>query len=383
VHLTAWVSFFTDFSSEMIYPLLPLFLTSLGARQMFIGLVEGIAEATASLLKFLSGRISDRLHKRKGLVLVGYSVSALARPLMGLALLPYHVLILRFLDRTGKGLRTAPRDALIADVTPAEQRGQAYGYQRAMDHAGAVVGPLVATALMSALLIKERSVFLLAAIPGAVAVILVLMIREKSEQTDTHSGEEAFATSTKVRLDPRLARVLTVLFLFALGNSSDAFLLLKAKEAGIAAALIPALWSAHHLVKSSLSTPFSALSDRWGRVQVIIVGWFIYAAVYAGFAFASQPIHVWVLFAVYGCFFAMTEGTEKALIADLCPAQQRGAAFGVYHAGLGFCSLAASLMTGWLWQSFNSATALLTGSAIALLAATLLVWQQRRGLLAG
>ena len=378
VHLTAWVSFFTDFSSEMIYPLLPLFLGNLGAGKAFIGLVEGVAEATASLLKFVSGKVSDRLQRRKGLVVLGYSVSSVARPLVGLAMLPWHVLILRVLDRTGKGLRSSPRDALIADVTPADQRGRAYGYQRAMDHSGAVVGPLVATLLMTGFLVRERTVFLLAAIPAAVAVGLVLLIRETPRASDVKADRNASPSSPSSRLDLRLMRVIGVLILFALSNSSDAFLLLRAGDLGVSVALIPALWSMHHLVKASLSTPCGALSDRLGRVRTIAVGWFVYVLVYAGFALASQPVHIWVLFGAYGLFFALTEGTEKALIADLCESHQRGLAFGVYNAGIGVAALVSSLTTGLLWQAFGATTALLTGSGIAVLALALMLYQQAR-----
>ena len=362
------VSLLTDMSSEMIYPLLPSFLVgSLRAGPAFIGLVEGAAESVASLMRLVAGRLSDRMPRRKPLIVAGYALSSLARPLVAAAAAPWHVFVVRIADRIGKGVRGAPRDALLAEVTPAADLGRAYGFHRGMDHLGAVAGPLIASAL---LLWRQdlRMVFALAAVPALLSVIvLVVAVREPPR---TIPAREAHAPA--IPLPKTLRRYLVVLALFTLGNSSDAFLLLRAQEAGIALPLIPILWAALHVVKSSASTAGGALSDRIGRRPAIAAGWLLYAACYAGLAVASRPWEAWALFGVYGLFTALTEGPERALVADLAPAQGRGAAFGAFHAVTGVMLLPASLLTGLLWQSFGAAAALLTGAGLALTAAVLL-----------
>jgi MFS family permease len=358
------VSLLTDASSEMIYPLLPAFLTgTLRAGPAFLGVVEGLAETVAAALKILSGRVSDRLPRRKPLVVAGYSLSSLVRPLVALATLPSHVLAVRVLDRVGKGVRSAPRDALVAEVTSREDRGRAFGFHRAMDHAGAVVGPLLASAAMLATG-NLRLVFALAAIPAALAVAtLVLGVRE--EPRHDPAATTPTATGAPSPLDPALVRYLGVLALFTLGNSSDAFLLLRAQEAGVALAAIPALWALHHLVKSAASTWGGSLSDRVGRRRVILAGWGVYALAYVGFAVASSALAVVGLFAFYGLFHALTEGAERALVADLAGAAARGRAFGLFHAVTGAMLLPASLLTGVLWQRFGAPLALGCGAALA------------------
>jgi len=362
------VSLLTDASSEMIYPLLPAFLTgTLRAGPAFLGIVEGLAETVAAALKIVSGGLSDRLRRRKPLVVAGYSLSSLVRPLVALATAPVHVLAVRVLDRVGKGVRSAPRDALVAAVVPPEDRGRAFGFQRAMDHAGAMVGPLLASAAM--LVTSDlRVVFALAVIPAALAVAtLVLGVREEARP-----AAPAAVTATPggaSPLEPALLRYLGVLAVFTLGNSSDAFLLLRAQEAGIALAAIPALWALHHLVKAGVSTWGGALSDRVGRRRVILAGWGVYALAYAGFAVAVSPLAIVGLFAFYGLFHAFTEGTERALVADLAGEATRGRAFGLFHAVTGATLLPASLITGVLWQRFGAPVALGTGAALAALAA--------------
>ena len=362
------VSLLTDASSEMIYPLLPAFLTgTLRAGPAFLGIVEGLAETVAAALKIVSGGLSDRLRRRKPLVVAGYSLSSLVRPLVALATAPVHVLAVRVLDRVGKGVRSAPRDALVAAVVPPEDRGRAFGFQRAMDHAGAMVGPLLASAAM--LVTSDlRVVFALAVIPAALAVAtLVLGVREEARP-----AAPAAVTATPGEaspLEPALLRYLGVLAVFTLGNSSDAFLLLRAQEAGIALAAIPALWALHHLVKAGVSTWGGALSDRVGRRRVILAGWGVYALAYAGFAVAVSPLAIVGLFAFYGLFHAFTEGTERALVADLAGEATRGRAFGLFHAVTGATLLPASLITGVLWQRFGAPVALGTGAALAALAA--------------
>ena len=365
------VSLLTDASSEMIYPLLPAFLTgTLRAGPAFLGVVEGLAEAVAAALKIVSGRLSDRLPRRKPLVVAGYSLSSLVRPLVALAAAPAHVLAVRLLDRVGKGVRSAPRDALLAEVVPREQRGRAFGFQRAMDHAGAMVGPLLASA---ALVVTSdlRAVFALAAIPAALAVAtLVLGVREGPRPTVASAGRARVpASGGSDPLEPGLRRYLGVLALFTLGNSSDAFLLLRAQEAGVSLAAIPALWALHHAVKSAASTWGGALSDRVGRRRVILAGWAVYALAYAGFALAASPPAIIVLLAFYGLFHALTEGAERALVADLAGEVTRGRAFGLFHAVTGATLLPASLLTGLLWQQFGASAALGAGGALAALAA--------------
>ena len=362
------VSLLTDLSSEMIYPLLPVFLsTVLGAGPLAIGAIEGAAESVAALLKLASGWWSDRLPRRKPLVIVGYGLASVVRPLIGLAQNVSQVLMIRLADRTGKGIRGAPRDALIADAVDASQRGRAYGFHRAADHAGAVAGPMVAFALLTWGGVSLRTVFLLAAIPAAAAMAaLIFGVREERRQVEK---ADARPNLDRSGLDRRFWAYLGVLLLFTLGNSTDALLILRANDLGVSAAIIPVLWAVLHVVKSVSSTPGGILSDRLGRRPLIIGGWLIYAAVYLGFAFASATWHAWLLFIVYGLYFGMTEGVEKALVADLVPARVRGAAFGWYNLTIGLAALPASLLFGGLWQRYGAPAAFLTGAALALVAA--------------
>jgi MFS family permease len=364
------VSLLTDASSEMIYPLLPAFVIgALRAGPAFLGAVEGLAETTAALVKLAAGRLADRLPRRKPLVVAGYLLSSLARPLVALATLPAHVLGIRLLDRVGKGVRGAPRDALLADVTPDDEWGRAYGFHRALDHAGAVVGPLLASAVL--LFTPDlRMVFALAALPAALAMgALVFGVHEEPRrQTRVDEGGR-----DRARPDPALRPYLCVLAVFTLGNSSDAFLLLQAQNAGVPLPLVPLLWSFHHLVKSAASTKGGSLSDRVGRRMAIVAGWTLYALAYAGFAQARTPAQVFLLFAVYALFHALTEGPERALVADLAGAEARGRAFGQYHAITGAMLLPASLLTGFLWQRFSPGAALGTGAALAAVAAVALL----------
>jgi MFS family permease len=364
------VSLFTDISSEMIYPLLPLFLTSvLHAGPAFLGTIEGVAESTASLLKLFSGIASDRLPGRKKLVLAGYTISSLARPLTALALTPFAVLGVRFADRVGKGLRTSPRDALIADSVDPAVRGKAFGFHRSMDHAGAIIGPLLATVLLTWFAADLRTVFWLAAIPGGVAVLLIILKVRDVEKKGAKGGGSPLGVFPR----GKLRSYLLVLFIFTLGNSSDAFLLLRAGQLGVVPALIPLLWAFFHLVKMLSSMPFGALSDRIGRRGVIIAGWGVYALAYTGFAFAANSLHVWFLFAVYGLFYGLTEGVEKAFLTDVAPPSERGSAFGWYNFAIGAGALPASVIFGLIWQKAGARAAFGLGALIACLAAILLV----------
>ena len=394
------VSLLTDLSSEMIYPLLPVFLrTTLGASASALGAIEGAAESTAALLKLASGWWSDRVPRRKPLVVAGYLLSSAVRPLVAVAGSATGVLAIRLLDRVGKGIRSSPRDALIAESVPASARGRAFGFHRAADHFGAVLGPLVAFVLLKYGGLELRTVFWLAAIPAAAAVaVLVIAVREAprrraadvrpaggppraqygaapddaASQTNADGVVPTPIVEAPARLGARFWSYLGAVLLFTLGNSTDAFLILRATELGVATALVPVLWSAFHVVKSASSTPGGALSDRVGRTPLIVAGWLLFAAVYAGFARADTTWHAWALFGVYGVMFGLTEGAEKALVADLAPAGRRGAAFGWYNLAVGLGALPASLLFGVVWDRFGAPTAFLVGAGLALAATALL-----------
>ncbi|HEU4723511.1 MAG TPA: MFS transporter [Gemmatimonadaceae bacterium] len=368
----AAVSFLTDVSSEMIYPLLPVFLTTvLGANASFIGAIEGAAETTAALLKLASGWWSDRVRRRKPLVLAGYAIASTMRPLVALATSASQVLVIRVADRVGKGIRNSPRDALIAESVDPSIRGRAFGFHRAADHAGGVLGPLIAFAVLSWQIAELRTVFWLAAIPGLLSVLLVaLAVRDVPRDVRLPGTPPP---DLRQPLGARFWRVLAVIFVFTLGNSTDAFLLLRASQLGVPVALAPILWAALHVVKSAASTPGGALSDRIGRRPTLIMGWMLYAAVYVGFAAASTAWHAWALFAVYGIFFGLTEGSERALIADLVALERRGTAFGWYNLAIGLGALPASLLFGFVWDRAGPSTAFTMGASLALAAALGLV----------
>ena len=396
VKALAAVSLFTDASSEMIYPLLPAFLTAtLGVGAAWVGVIEGAADAVASLLKLASGWWSDRVPRRKPLVVWGYGIASVLRPLIGLAGAAWQVLAIRVGDRVGKGIRGAPRDAMIADAVPANERGRAFGVQRAADHAGAVMGPLIAFVLLQWVGVSVRTVFLLAAVPAAIAMaVAVFGIREKSRPLAAGGRRVAADTLPAADRPPPPPGVITgdgaaplgapfwrylaVLVLFTLGNSTDAFLLLRASQLGVSAPMIPLLWAALHVVKSATSVPAGAWSDRVGRRTMIATGWLWYALVYLGFAVATSMWHAWALFIAYGLFFGLTEAVERALVADLVPAERRGTAFGWYNGVIGAAVLPASIVFGVLWDWRGSAFAFSVGAASAALASVALVMVRPR-----
>ena len=367
------VSFFTDLSSEMIYPLLPLFLAGvLGAGAAVLGVVEGAAEATASLLKVVSGFWADRIGRRKPLVVAGYGLSGLVRPLVALATAWPFVLAVRLLDRVGKGIRTAPRDALIAAAVPVQHRGAAYGFHRAMDHGGAVVGPLAAAVLMNWAGFSLRAVFATAIVPALVVMALLVWGLHEPAPTGPSARPSPALTAAGV-WNPDLRRLLAAVLVFTLGNASDAFILLRLSEVGVSAAGIAGLWSLHHLVKMGATYAGGRLSDRWGRRRLVIAGWLLYAAVYAAMAMVTGAVALIALFIVYAAYYGLTEPCERAWVADLAPAAGRGTAFGLYHAAVGLGALPASLLFGWLWHAHGAAAAFATGAALAAAAAVLLV----------
>ncbi|MBP6876113.1 MAG: MFS transporter [Candidatus Eisenbacteria bacterium] len=386
------VSFLTDFSSEMIYPLLPAFLTAvLGAGAVAIGLIEGVAESTASLLKLVSGYWTDRVHRRKPFLLAGYGLAGLARPLIGLALSWPFVLALRFLDRVGKGLRTSPRDALIADVTDPRQRGAAYGLHRAMDHAGAVAGPLAAAGLLLIPGVTLPHIFFLAAIPAALVIIVILaFVHEPRAHTAKPAPTAPSSPSappgrgippamplphSPVEKDSRreIGALLVAVLLFTLGNSTDAFLLLRLGEAGYSSSSIALLWAFHNLVRMISAYFGGALSDRTGRRTLVLSGWAFYALIYLAFGWIHSPTALIPVFLAYGIFFGLSEPAEKAWIADLSPSTHRGRLFGFYNLAVGLGALPASLLFGWIWKSYGSTAAFTMGAGFAALSSVLLV----------
>jgi MFS family permease len=372
VVLLGWVSFLSDVASDMIFPLLPGFLTrTLHAGPAAIGLIEGVAEATASFMKMLSGWWSDRVRKRKPMVVAGYSIAAVVRPLVGLAVSWGQVLAIRFADRVGKGIRTSPRDALLADMVSPGHRGRAFGLQRAMDNAGAMAGPLLAAFLLRFVFDDERSVFLLAAVPGIAAVLLLIFrLRETPRRVEPAPRE---APPPAGALPRAFWAAIAIFVLFTLASSTDAFLLLRARDTGMPIWQLPLLWAVFHGVKAAAGVPGGALADRLGRVRTIIAGWIVYAISYVGFAYVVGPTQLWGLFAFYALFYALTEGAERALVADLVPARVRGRAFGAFHASVGLASLPASVLFGIWWKMFGPHTAFLIGAAIALIASVALL----------
>jgi len=375
-----WVSLFNDISSEMIYPLLPLFLTQvLGAGVLFVGIIEGIAESVSSFLKLFSGWLSDRYQKRKGIILFGYSLASVTRPFIGLVTSPFHVLFLRFFDRIGKGVRASPRDALLSQSCGENERGKAFGFQRAMDHAGAMVGPLIASLLMASLTKNLRAIFLLSFIPALFCLLILYR-----GVTDIRGEKTSSPPPPRLQWKNwtrKFKSFLLIITLFTLGNSSDAFLLLRAKDLGIDIVSIPILWFLFHLSKTIFSIPGGALSDRIGRRKVMVLGWTVYGFVYLGFAFASKAYHIWLLFFIYGLFFGLSEGTERAWVADLVEESKRGTAYGIYNFFIGMAALPASLLMGLIWNTIGVQWAFSFGAVMALIAALLaiiLMGEQKR-----
>lgn len=371
VILLGIVSLLSDAGSDMIVPLLPAFLTvALGGGAMALGWIEGIADTIASLLKLFAGQWADRVGRYRPFVVAGYTLSAIAKPFVALAAAPWHVIAVRATDRTGKGLRTSPRDALLAAAVPQERHGEAFGFHRAMDHAGAVIGPLVAILLLLFVTTELRTIFWLAAIPGALSIAFLFFVPV---------DEAPPRIATQVRLSWRasrpgrtLARFLVPLAVFALGNASDLFLLLKASTHDAPLYTLPLLWLALHVVKAVSSLYAGRLSDRIGALPTIISGWIVYAAVYGALAFAESQVAIVALCIVYGLYHGLTEGAEKALVARLSPEDERGASFGWYHLTVGLCALPASVIFGTIWELYGSRSAFLFGAALAALACILL-----------
>lgn len=374
VKMLGLVSLLTDASSEMVYPVLPLFLANvLHTPVAAIGLIESVAETTASVAKVFSGWLSDRLGKRKPLVVLGYSLSNLMKPLLAIVPSWPSVLLLRWADRLGKGVRTAPRDALIADSSTPERRGRDFGVHRALDTVGAAIGPLTAWAILTWSPGAYRTVFLVSAIPGTIAIFVVLaMVREARGAARPEMARPAFRLR---HLGRPFALFTAASALFALGNSSDAMLILRAQDLGAKPALVPLMYFVFNVVAAALATPFGVLSDRVGRKRILATGFAGYALVYAGFALAHGTASPWVLFALYGIPYAMTEGLARAYVVDLVPASARATAVGGYTFALGLAALPASTGAGLLWDGVSHSAPFAVSAGLMLAAAVWLALQ--------
>jgi MFS family permease len=391
LHPNIWVvtatSFLTDVSSEMLVYLIPLFLSNvLGVRMAFIGLIDGIAETTASLLKIYSGALSDKLGKRKWLAVIGYGISTIAKPFLYFASSWGWVLSIRFADRVGKGVRTAPRDALVAASVDKENRGYAFGLHRAGDTAGAFLGIAIAALIIwltqsnaNLLSVDTFRIAVLASIIPAVLAVIVLAVGA-TDLTKTDSGAEKKRFAFK-EIDPRFKMFLFITVLFTLGNSSDSFIILRAQERGLSVLQTMFMLMTFTAIYTLLSSPLGALSDKVGRRKLIIGGWLAYALVYLGFALAHAGWQIWMLFGLYGIYYAATEGVAKALVADLVPEAQRGTAYGWFNAAIGITALPASLLAGLLWQGagawtgFGPSAPFFFGATLSLIA-SLLLWRR-------
>lgn len=371
VKVLAATSLLNDTASEMIYPLLPTFLlTVLGGNRFYLGIIEGAAESVAGLLKLWSGGRSDQAGKRKGFVLFGYSLAVLSRPLIGLITAPWQLFMLRVGDRIGKGIRTAPRDALIADSAPPGMHGRAFGFHRAMDHLGAAIGPLLATAYLWFWPGGLRTLFVLTIIPGLlVLVVIVTQLKEPEKATPT---KEPLHLTLKP-FDRNFKIYLATLLLFTLGNSSDSFLLVRAGELGVPTAALPMLWCVFHLIKSSSNIYLGRAVDAFGPRRFIVFGWAVYAVVYIAFALASKAWHAWALFGAYALFYGLTEPAEKALVAALAGHQRKGLAYGWFNFAIGVATLPASMIFGAIYQYAGVLAAFGWGAALALASSILLM----------
>ena len=396
LHPNIWIvtatSFLTDISSEMIVYLIPLFLSNvLGVRMAFIGLIDGVAETTASLIKIYSGALSDKIGKRKWLAVLGYGISTIAKPFLYFANAWGWVLGIRFADRVGKGIRTAPRDALVAASTDVNNRGFAFGLHRAGDTAGAFIGIGIAALIIwltqtneVLLSVNTFRIAVLASIVPAVLAVIVLAVGAADLDVAAKSAGKMRLSFKEI--NPRFRNFLFIMILFTLGNSSDSFIILRAQERGLNVLQTLFMLMTFTAIYTFFSSPLGSLSDRIGRRTLIIGGWLAYAFVYLGFALAGTGWQIWMLFGLYGIFYAATEGVVKALVADLVPVEQHGTAYGLFNAAVGITALPASLLAGLLWQGlgswagFGPSAPFFFGAALALIA-SLLLWRQMKQLL--
>lgn len=362
------VSLFMDVSSEMIYPLIPLYLNNvLHASTTSIGVIEGIAESTASLLKVMSGWLSDKLGKRKSIIFWGYGISVFSRPILATATSWVHVLVYRFTDRMGKGIRTAPRDAIIADSTRKEILGKAFGFHRSMDTIGAIIGPTAAFVLMGVFHDRIESVFWISIIPGLFALFTVYVFVK-----DLKAGGEAEKPKISLRgFDRRFKAFLIVVMIFTLGKTSDAFLVLRAQDLGVRAGLVPLLYLSFNIVSAVFSMPAGIVADRIGKRKVILVSYLLFSLIFVGFGAATSALHAWLLFGAYGFFVAINEGVQRAYVATIIEPEIKATSYGVYHTAVGLSALPSSIIGGALWQHIGPGALFYYGAAMSLLSSVL------------
>ncbi len=378
IFFTGLTSFFTDTSTKMVYSVMPLFLVSIGASKTTLSLIEGIAESTASLLKAVSGFWSDRIGKNKPFMIIGYGITAVVTPIYAFVTTPLQVLIFRFFERVGKGLRTAPRDSLISASVSSNEAGKSFGFHKAMDNSGAIIGPLIAFLLLSFFPANYSFIFLIATIPALLGVItIVLLIREKSTRLAGVQKELSIRS-----LPRRFYFFLVIIFVFALGNSTDALLIVKTSETGIKTSFIPFIYMIFNMVAVLLAIPIGRLSDKKGRSRLIILGFLLYAIVYFLFG-AFNRIGVFIFaFVLYGGYSALTDSCQKAMISDIVSKDLKGSSYGLYHAVLGIALLPASLIAGLLYDRVNAGAPFYFGAAMAIIASILmvlfLIWSKKQ-----
>lgn len=362
-------SFLTDTTTKMIYAVMPLFLMTLGASKTEISLIEGIAESTASVLKALSGWGSDKIGKNKPFMIIGYGFTAILSPMFTFVTTPLQVLMIRFSERVGKGIRTAPRDSLVAGSSDEQSRGKNFGFHKAMDNSGAIIGPLLAFGILSLFPGAYRRVFLLAAIPGLMGLITVTVFIKEAKKTTAHEQPQISLR----HFSKRYYAFLAIVFVFTLGNSTDALLLIKASDVGIADAFIPLLFMIVNGVSVIFSVPAGILSDKIGRERLIIFGYLMYAMIYFGFGKTQGQASIFLLFALYGLYSAATDGIQKALVSDLVDSKVRGTGLGLYNCLIGVTLLPASIIAGLLYDHVNNRAPFFYGACMALIAAVLMM----------
>lgn len=365
VFFAGLTSFFTDTSTKMVYSVMPLFLLSLGASKTTIALIEGVAESTASLVKMLSGFWSDKIQKNKPFMIIGYGLTALVTPLYAWVGIPVHVLVLRFIERIGKGFRAAPRDSLISASIPKNEAGKNFGFHKAMDNSGAILGPLIAFFILTIFPMDFKTIFILATIPAVLGVFSIIIFI-KEVKSKPNKGENNFHWN---QLPKRFYYFLIIIFLFTLGNSADALLIVKTAETGIRAAYIPFLYMIFNGVSVLFAVPIGKISDQIGRSKLLILGYFIYSVVYFLFGRFNEISTFVFLFVLYGLYSAMTDSSQKAMVSDIVDNDLKGTGYGLYHAVLGITLLPASLIAGLLYDKVDSGAPFYFGSAMAFLAA--------------
>lgn len=381
VFFAGLTSFLTDTTTKMVYSVMPMFLLSIGATKTQLALIEGIAESTAAFLKAISGLWSDKIGRNKPFMVIGYAVTAVMAPLYATAVAPVHILFLRFVERVGKGIRTAPRDSLIAASSQEKKAGRNFGFHKAMDNCGAIVGPLLSFLILAVIPGQYRSIFLISALPALLGVLSIIVF-VKEAKVDAKSLPEKISWKD---FSPRYYLFLFIVFLFTLGNSTDALLLVKANDVGITAARIPLVYLIFNAVSVLFAVPMGILSDRIGRERIIIFGYLLYSAVYFGFGRTDGKITVILLFALYGLYSAATDGVQKALVSDLVDKNKKGTGLGIYNALLGMTLLPASLIAGMLYDQVNSSAPFYFGSVMAAAAAVMMLvfyHKNRKSLLA-